>query len=355
MKTTYIDTLLRTAVIKKASDLHLQAGSSPIFRVHGELSFSNLDPVTPEDMENYVYSLMNEEQKERFKRTWHVDLSYSVSDIARFRANVYRQRDLVGAVLRLIPFEIPTAESLGLPPVIMELAQNPHGLILVTGPTGSGKSTTLAAVIQTINAKRKRHIITIEDPIEYLHTNNLSVVDQRQVGTDTESFSVALRDALREDPDVILVGEMRDLETISNAITAAETGHLVFATLHTNDAAQAVDRMIDVFPAHQQPQVRSQLSLCLQGILSQRLLRRKDGSGRVAAFEILVANNAVRNLIKEGKTNQIYNAIQTGQRDGMQLLRDCLKNLCQKDILSAEEAASQVPDAKAFEVELLLK
>ncbi len=352
MKANYIDTLLRTLAIKKASDMHLQAGSSPVFRVHGELAFSDLEAVPNEEIEKYVYSIMNAEQKERFLKTHHLDLSYSVPGIARFRANVFRQRGNVGIVMRMIPFDIPTIEDLGLPSIITDLASRPNGLILFTGATGSGKSTSLAAIINYINNTRKAKIITIEDPLEFVHSNRLSVIDQREVGLDTESFSMALRDALREDPDVILVGEMRDLDTISNAITAAETGHLVFATLHTNDSVQAIDRMIDVFPPHQQAQVRSQLSVTLQAVIAQTLLKRKDAAGRVAAFETMIVNSAVRNLIKEGKTMQIYNVIQTSKQEGMQPMRDFLKQLCQKGLVTAEEAAAKVPDAKVFEVEL---
>ena len=240
-------------------------------------------------------------------------------------------------------------DDLGLPPVVKELAAKPHGLVLVTGPSGCGKSTTLAAIIGYINTQKKAHIITIEDPIEFIHENKLCVINQREVGTDTDSFAVALRDALREDPNVILVGEMRDLDTISNAITAAETGHLIFATLHTPDASQAVDRIIDVFPTHQQPQIRTQLASSLRGVIAQTLLRRKDGSGRIAAFEILVANSAVKNMIKEGKSNQIYSAIQTGRQEGMQLFEHSLKALYQNGVVSLEEAMSKSGDPRALE------
>jgi twitching motility protein PilT len=349
MKAHYLDTLLRTLVIRKASDLHLQAGSPPIFRIHGDLVVSDLEPLSDKDIENYLHSVMTEEQKEKFKQTQHVDLSYSVAGIARFRVNVFRQRDSMGAAMRVIPLSIPTLQELGLPPILKDLASKPHGLVLVTGPTGSGKSTTLAAIIDYINDKRKAHVITIEDPLEFMHTNKSCMINQREVGSDTPSFSIALRDALREDPDVILVGEMRDLETISNAITAAETGHLVFATLHTNNAAQSVDRMIDVFPPHQQPQIRTQLAAILQGIVAQVLLRKKDGTGRVAAFEIMVANSAVRNLIKEDKAHQLENVIQTSRQEGMQLLKDSIKTLYQQDIISLDEALANVSDAKAFE------
>ncbi|MGH7197815.1 MAG: type IV pilus twitching motility protein PilT, partial [Candidatus Omnitrophota bacterium] len=333
-------------------DMHLQAGTSPVFRVHGDLIFSDLEPLSNEDIEKYLFSVMSAEQKERYLKERHLDLSYTVPGIARFRANVFRQRGNAGIVLRMVPFDIPTMEDLGLPSVLADLASRPHGLVLFTGATGSGKSTSLAAIINFINNTRKAKIVTIEDPIEFVHSNRLSVIDQREVGADTESFSMALRDALREDPDVILVGEMRDLDTISNAITAAETGHLVFATLHTNDSVQAIDRMIDVFPPHQQAQVRSQLAVTLQAVIAQTLLKRKEGLGRVAAFETLVVNNAVRNLIKEAKTLQIYSAIQTGRQDGMQSMREFLKQLCARGTITPEEAALKVVDAKAFEVEL---
>ena len=347
---TDIDTLLRSLVIKKASDLHLQAGSPPVFRIHGELTVTDLAALTSEEIEEmFVNSILDEEQQETFKRTHHIDLSYSVPGVSRFRVNIFKQRGNVGAVIRVIPFEIPTIDELGLPPVIKELAAKPHGLVLVTGPTGSGKSTTLAAIIDYINSIRKDHIITIEDPIEFHFANKNCLINQREVGKDTESFATALRDALREDPDVILVGELRDLETISNAVTAAETGHLVFATLHTNDASQTLDRLVDVFPPHQQEQIRTQLAATLQGVIAQTLLRKKDGSGRVAAFEILVVNTAIRNLIKTGKTHQIYSAIQTGQQEGMQLLTQALKELCQEGIVSKEEAISKITDAKEFE------
>jgi len=349
---TNIDILLRTLVIKKSSDLHFQAGSPPIFRVNGELLFSDLEPLSSKDIEKYLYSIMTKEQKDEFTKSHRFDFSYSVPGIARFRVNVYQQRGCVGAVMRCVPFEIPTMEELNLPPIIKELANKPNGLILVTGPTGSGKSTTLAAIIGYINSNIKGHIITIEDPLEFVHQNKLCEINQREVGIDTDSFSAALRDALREDPNVILVGEMRDLETISNAITAAETGHLVFATLHTNDATQTVDRMIDVFPSHQQPQIRTQLASSLRAVIAQQLLRKKDGSGRVAAFEIMVANSAIKHLIKDGNTHQIASSIQTGRQDGMQTLEQSLKSLCQSGIISVEEATRRANDPKSFEMTL---
>ncbi|MBU1869107.1 MAG: type IV pilus twitching motility protein PilT [Candidatus Omnitrophica bacterium] len=344
-----IDILLRTLVIKKASDLHLQSGSPPIFRVNGELNFSDLGPLNSKDIEKYVNSIMTQEQRNIFNNTHHLDFSYYVQGTARFRVNAYKQRGCIGAVMRFIPFEIPSFEDLGLPSVVKELAMKPNGLVLVTGPTGSGKSTTLAAIIGYINSQLKGHIITIEDPIEFVHQNKLCEINQRELGIDTDSFASALRDSLREDPDVILVGEMRDLETIANAITAAETGHLVFATLHTNDAVQTVDRIIDVFPTHQQPQIRMQLSATLRGVIAQVLLRKKDGSGRVAAYEIMTANHAVRNIIKEGRTNQIYSTMQTGRQEGMQVLEQSLEALCRNGTVSVEEAMAKVNDPKAFE------
>jgi twitching motility protein PilT len=346
---TNIDILLRTLVVKKASDLHLQADSPPIFRVNGELAFSDLGVLSPKDIEKYIYSIMSQQQRDVFEKTRRFDFSYSVQGIGRFRVNAYRQRGFVGAVMRFIPFEIPAIDDLGLPPVVKELAKKPNGLVLVTGPTGSGKSTTLAAIIDHINTFLKGHIITIEDPIEFLHRNKLCEINQREVGEDTESFAAALKDALREDPNVILVGEMRDLDTISNAITAAETGHLVFATLHTNDAAQAVDRIVDVFPPHQQPQVRTQLSSTLRAVIAQTLLRKKDGSGRVAAFEVMLASTAIKSLIKDGKTSQIYTSIQTGRQEGMQLMEYALETLCKNGIVSREEAMSKANDPKSLE------
>lgn len=347
-----IDILLRTLIVKKASDLHFQAGSPPIFRVNGELSFSDLGPLASKEIEKYAYSIMTKDQQEEFNRIHRLDFSYSVPGIARFRVNVYKQRGCVGAVMRAIPFEIPNIEDLGLPPIVKELATKPNGLVLVTGPTGSGKSTTLAAIIGYINSRLRGHIITIEDPIEFIHQNKLCEINQREVGTDTDSFAAALRDCLREDPDIILVGEMRDLETISNAITAAETGHLVFATLHTNDAAQTVNRIIDVFPPHQQPQIRIQLAASLRAVIAQTLVRKKDGSGRIAAFEIMIVNMAIKNLIKEGKANQIYSVIQTGSQEGMQLLEQSLRPLCENGLISMEEAMSKLNDPKAFELAL---
>ncbi|MFC1590780.1 type IV pilus twitching motility protein PilT [Candidatus Omnitrophota bacterium] len=347
-----LDSLLKALVEKSGSDLHLQAGSPPIFRIYGDLIFSEDDKLTSEDIEKHVYGIMNKDQKETFLRDKHLDLSYSLSGIGRFRVNVFRQRGFVGSVMRAIPDKIPTIEQLGLPPIVKDFASKPNGLVLVTGPTGSGKSTTLAAIIDYINGNRKAHIITVEDPIEFLHSNKSCAVNQRELGTDTASFALAVRDALREDPDVILAGEMRDLDTISNVITAAETGHLVFSTLHTNNAAQTVDRMVDVFPPHQQPQVRMQLSSVLRGVIAQILLKKIDGSGRVAAFEVMVGNSPIRALIKDGKTSQIPSTIQMGRKDGMQSMDNFLMELVKKKQVSMEEACDKAIDRTAFDLKL---
>ena len=348
-----IDKQLHILVEKKGSDLHLQADCPPVFRVHGELCFSDTEPISQKDIQDYLLNVLTESQKKKFEQAQHIDFSYTIAGLARFRVNVFEQRGGFGAAIRLIPPKIPTIDELGLPAILKELALKPHGLVIVTGPTGSGKSTTLAALIDYINANRKGHIITIEDPLEFIHENKSCVINQREVGRHTESFATALKGTLREDPDVILVGEMRELDTISNAITAAETGHLVFSTLHTGDVVQAIDRMIDVFPPSQQNQVRSQLASILQAVVSQVLLRRKDGAGRVAAFEVMVANSAIRNLIKENKTHLIYNVIQTSRGEGMLLLKDSLISLFQKKLITADEALSKVSDTKILEKELI--
>ncbi len=347
VKTTNIDVLLRTLAIKKASDLHLQVGTPPVFRINGDLKFSDLEPLTREDLEHYIGSLMTEQQRRHLEEIRHLDVSYALPGVARFRVHVFRQKGEFGVALRIIPFKIPTMEDLGLAPVIKDLANRPNGLVLVTGPTGSGKSTTLASVIDYINGSRKAHIVTIEDPIEFEHSNKNCMVNQRELGQDTESFGMALRDALREDPDVILVGELRDLETISAAMTAAETGHLVFSTLHTNDVAQTMDRIIDVFPPHQQPEIRTQLANVIQGVIAQTLCKLKDGSGRIAAFETMVANTAIRNLIREGKSQQVYNVVQTSRQAGMMLMKDYLKILIDKGLITQEEAATKVGNVTA--------
>ncbi|MFH1791225.1 MAG: type IV pilus twitching motility protein PilT [Candidatus Omnitrophota bacterium] len=350
MMKTDLDGLLKTLIEKSGSDLHLQANSVPVFRINGDLVFSDAALVTSEDIESFVSSVMDDAQKEAFYKTKHLDFSYSLEGIGRFRINVFRQRGHAGCVARAIPMKVPDIGELGLPSVVKDLALKPNGLVVVTGPTGSGKSTTLAAIIDFINGSRKDHIITIEDPVEFVHANKSCVINQRELGVDTDSFSAALRDALREDPDVILVGEMRDLDTISNAITAAETGHLVFATLHTNSAVQTIDRIIDVFPPHQQGQIRTQLSSTLRGVVSQLLLRRKDGKGRIAAFEIMVGNTPIRSLIKDGKTHQLYSTIQMGRSDGMQTMDWSLMELVKNGIISPEEASSKVMDRTAFDL-----
>ncbi|MGH2810006.1 MAG: type IV pilus twitching motility protein PilT, partial [Actinomycetota bacterium] len=292
----------------KASDLHLSAGNPPMYRIKGELVRTEGDPLKPQEIQRMMYAILTQRQREAFEADLELDFSYALPGKARFRVNIYRQRDAMGAAMRLIPFEIKTLEDLGVPNQVAQFAQLPRGLVLVTGPTGSGKSTTLAALIDIINSKEALHIMTIEDPIEFLHHHKQSAVHQRELGADTHSFAAALKHVLRQDPDVILVGEMRDLDTIQLAITAAETGHLVFATLHTNSAPSSVDRIIDVFPPHQQQQIRIQLASSLQGVVTQTLLPTADGKGRVAACEILVVTPAVANLIRETKTHQIFSS-----------------------------------------------
>ncbi len=343
-----VEQLLALAVEQRASDIHLSVESAPVFRIDGTLIPLEADKLSGAELEEFVYSMMNPDQAQRFKDMGELDFSYSIPGVGRYRLNAFRQRGSVGMVVRLIPFSSPTPEALGLPPVVVQLARLHKGLVLVTGPTGSGKSTTLASLIDYINRTRACHIVTIEDPIEYLHRHQKSLVNQREVGLDTHSFANALRAVLRQDPDVILVGEMRDLETISTAITAAETGHLVFSTLHTNDATQAVDRIIDVFPPHQQQQVRVQLATVLQGILAQQLLPRSDKKGRVAAIEILLATPAVRNLIREGKTHQIANVLQTSGKLGMQTMDKAITELLRQGIISSETAQEKMLNPDGF-------
>jgi twitching motility protein PilT len=313
--------LLGALLEKGGSDLHLTAGSPPMVRVHGELEPAGEYPLlTPRALQGMVYAILPQKLRERFEQELELDMSYSLPGRSRFRVNVFQQRDAVGAVFRVIPFEIKNVDDLGIPNVVTDLARFQRGFVVVTGPTGSGKSTTLAAMVDIVNRERSGHIMTVEDPIEFLHRHKSCVVNQREVGADTHGFAQALKHVLRQDPDVILVGEMRDLETIGTAITAAETGHLVFATLHTQDAPQTIDRIIDVFPPHQQQQVRVQLSTTLQGVVTQQLVPTTDGQGRVAAVEVLVCTPAVRNLIREGKTHQIYSSMQAGGRYGMQTM-----------------------------------
>jgi twitching motility protein PilT len=339
-----IEILLEEVIKKKSSDLHLQVGLPPILRIDGSLvPISGADVLTDEAVETLVFAILDEDQKQILLKDKEFDFSFAFGDLGRFRVNAFHERGNMAAALRLIPNEILTIEQLGLPPIIDKFAAYPRGLVLVTGPTGSGKSTTLAAMIHKINMERSEHIITIEDPIEYTHRSKKSVIVQREVHYDTYSFSAALRSALREDPDVVLIGEMRDLETIASAITIAETGHLVFATLHTNSAAQSIDRMIDVFPPHQQPQIRSQLSNILMAVCSQRLVPA-IGGGRIAAAEILVATPAVRNIIREGKTHQLEAVIQTGAEYGMQSMDKTLASLVHNGTVSYDEARNHAVD-----------
>jgi twitching motility protein PilT len=316
-----IPELLGKLLEMKGSDLHLTAGTPPTVRVHGELErLMDYPPLSPRALQGMIYAILPQKLRERFEQELELDMSYSLPGRARFRVNVYMQRDAVGAVFRVIPFEIKGLDELGLPPVCADLARFPRGFVVVTGPTGSGKSTTLAGMVDVVNTERAGHIMTVEDPIEFLHKHKNCVVNQREIGADTHSFASALKHVLRQDPDVILVGEMRDLETISTAITAAETGHLVFATLHTQDAPQTIDRIIDVFPPHQQQQTRVQLSTTLQGVITQQLVPTSDGQGRAVAAEVMVATPGIRNLIREGKVHQIYSAMQAGGRYGMQTM-----------------------------------
>src|SRR6266513_3183280 len=323
-----IDELLEHMVARDAADRHVTVGTPPVIRVRGEIErVGDYNPLTPEETQELLYRVLSSEQQKNLEIKRQLDFSHSIPGLARFRVNVYFQRESIGAAFRLIPAELKTLEELGIPSSLHQLAEKPRGIVLVTGPTGSGKSTTLAALIDEINRNRSEHILTIEDPIEFLHRHKRCIVNQREIGPDATSFSDALRAALRQDPDVILVGEMRDLETISTALTAAETGHLVFATLHTQDTAQTIDRIIDVFPPFQQQQVRVQLSVALQGIVTQQLLPTADGSGRCMAAEVLIPTPAVRNLIREGKTHQIYSVLQTSAQAGMQTMDSSLATL----------------------------
>ena len=343
-----LEELLHLAGEQKASDIHLTVESPPVLRIDGSMVKLQTEKLIQADLETFAHSLMNDQQAKRFAECGELDLSYSLPGVGRYRVNAFRQRGSTSVVIRLIPFVIPSPESLGLPPVSIELAKLHKGLVLVTGPTGSGKSTTLASLVDYINRTRACHIVTIEDPIEYLHGHKLSLVNQREIGNDTQSFTNALRAVLRQDPDVILVGEMRDLETIATAVTAAETGHLVFSTLHTNDATQSVDRMIDVFPPHQQQQIRVQLAAVLQGIMSQQLFPRSDHQGRVAAIEVMLATPAVRSLIREGKTHQLPTVIQTNAKLGMQTMDKAIMDLVQKGLISYEVAQEKLQSPESL-------
>ena len=336
---THVNDLLIKVLEQRGSDLHLTAGSPPVIRVHGELRpVEGIDKLSGSEIREMIYAILTQKQREKFENDLELDCSYSLPGKSRFRVNVFLQRDNVGAVMRAIPYEVVPFDNLGVPATVRQFAELPRGLVLVTGPTGSGKSTTLASLIDIVNREKALHIMTVEDPIEFLHQHKRSVVNQREVGEDTKSFAEALRHVLRQDPDVILVGEMRDLETIQTALTAAETGHLVFATLHTQDAPQSIDRIIDVFPAHQQQQVRVQLAASLQGICTQQLIPTADGSGRVVVTEVLVATPAIRNLIRDGKVYQIYSLMQTGAKWGMVTMDQNLATLVSQRKITMEAA-----------------
>ena len=333
-----ITELLVFAVKNKASDLHLSAGLPPMIRVHGDVRRINLPPLEHKEVHAMVYDIMNDAQRKQFEESWECDFSFAVPNLARFRVNAFQQNRGAGAVFRTIPSKVLTLEELNCPKIFKEIAHQPRGIVLVTGPTGSGKSTTLAAMLDYVNENEYGHILTVEDPIEFVHESKRCLVNQREVHRDTQSFNNALRAALREDPDVILVGEMRDLETIRLALTAAETGHLVFGTLHTSSAAKTIDRIVDVFPAAEKDMVRSMLSESLRAVISQTLLKTMDGQGRVAAHEIMIGTPAIRNLIRENKIAQMYSSIQTGQTLGMQTLDQCLAELVRRNVVSAAEA-----------------
>jgi twitching motility protein PilT len=337
----HVDDLLRDMIERGASDLHICVGVPPIVRVDGQLMPLNYEKFNAVQTQRMMYDILSDEQIQRFEDTWELDFSYSLQNMSRFRVNIFKDKGTVASAFRTIPMKIPTIKELGLPSVLESIARYPRGLVLVTGPTGSGKSTSLAAMIHQINTERSVHIITIEDPIEYLHQHRMSVINQREVGQDTKEFANALRAALREDPDVILVGEMRDLETMQNAIRAAETGHLVFATLHTNSAAQTVDRVVDQFPVDQQEQIRLMLSNSLQAVLCQQLMPRAGMPGRVCAMEIMIASPAVRNLIREAKSHQLPSIIQTSAQMGMQTMDQHLRDLYLKGVITYDDAISR--------------
>ncbi len=338
--------LLKAMIEKGGSDLHITTSSPPQLRIDGKLQPMKLPPLSPPETKQLCYSVLTDAQKHKFEENNELDLSFGVRGLSRFRANVFMQRGAVAGAFRSIPYKIKTFDELGLPKIVTELTKKPRGLILVTGPTGSGKSTTLATIIDKINTERQEHIITIEDPIEYLHPHKSCVVNQREVGSDTSGFKNALKYILRQDPDVVLLGEMRDLETIEAALTVAETGHLAFATLHTNSCVQTINRVVDVFPAYQQPQVRAQLSFVLEGVLSQTLLPRANGPGRALALEIMVPNPAIRNLIREDKIHQIYSQMQIGQdKFGMQTMNQALASLYLKRMVTMDDAIARSSDA----------
>jgi len=342
--------LFNTAFAKRASDIHLTEHAPPMIRIDGSLQPLPLAPLTRADTKRLIYSILTDRQKAQFERELELDMSIDVQGLGRFRVNVHLQRGSVEAALRLVPSEIRSLQELGLPPIVAELARKPNGLVLITGPTGVGKTTTLAAMVDLINHERRHHIVIIEDPIEYVHKNHLSIIKQREVYADTKSFSAALVHCLRQDPNMIVVGELRDLETMSTALTAAETGHLVLATLHTADAAQTIDRILDVFPPYRQDEIKVQLSECLQGVVCQQLLPRADKPGRVLAYEVMVATMAVRNLIREHATEQILTVLQTGGQYGMCTMDACIKTLYDRKLISYETAMSRVKNPAEFKM-----
>jgi twitching motility protein PilT len=345
-----LHSLLKTMIEKDASDLHITTGSPPLLRLHGKLVPIKAPKLTPPDTKRLAYSVLNEAQKHRLEENLELDLSFGVKNLARFRCNVYNQRGAIAAAYRLIPWEVRSFRELGLPSVVSAICEKPRGLVLVTGPTGSGKSTTLAAMIDKINEEKPVHILSIEDPIEFLHKHKKALVNQREIHSDTHGFANALRSVLRQDPDVVLIGEMRDLETMEAALTIAETGHLTFATLHTNSAVQTINRIIDAFPAHQQSQIRTQLSFVLEAIMSQSLLPRAGGSGRVLALEIMIPNSAIRNLIREDKNHQIYAMMQAGQaKHGMQTFNQCLASLYMQKKIALQIAMSSSSNSEELQ------
>jgi len=336
-----IETLLRLMVEKDASDLLITVGAPPVLRISGNLVQTDYESLTAASAKELIYSMLSQEQKDKFEKKKELDFPFEVGNIARFRVNLHMQRETVAAALRIIPADIPKLEDLRLPKAIADLSNEARGLVLVTGPTGSGKTTTQACMIDLINSSRKCHIITVEDPIEYIHKHKKSIVEQREIGVDTESFDIALRHVLRQNPDVILIGEMRDIESIQVAITAAETGHLVISTLHTNDAVQSIDRMIDVFPPHQQSQIRLQLSLALSGVVAQQLVPRADGKGLIVCVEVLKVTTGVRNIIRKAQTQEIYSMMEIGAKYGMQTMDSAIKDLYKSKLITYETALSR--------------
>src|SRR5690349_9308416 len=348
-----IEAFLREMIERGASDLHITTNSPPMIRLHGELLGLAHPPLSGTDTKNLTYSLLTEAQKKKFEEESELDFSFGIKGVSRFRGNLYLQRGAVRGAFRMIPHQTPQLQQLGLPPAVPELTQLPRGLVLVTGPTGSGKSTTLAAMVDKVNRERKEHIVTVEDPIEFVHDHKGCLVNQREVFSDTHSFAQSLKHVLRQDPDIVLIGEMRDLETIESALVVAETGHLVFSTLHTNSAVQTINRIIDVFPPHQQAQVRAQLSLVLHGVISQQLVPRRDGRGRVLACEVMIPNAAIRNLIREEKVHQIYSQMQVGQtRYGMQTMSQSLLDLHLRRLITADEALGHATEPEEMKMML---